>query len=193
MNIRNMAILIAIASVIGLSGCNRSDSHSRAGHSYHAPSASAQRQAREQRHANRGQMIRQVNGIVENIEQADRRLRSKLDVLEAEQRQLDRLKEDAKTAYIAGQVADYRTWQRIARDKYANVRAELVRAENTVAAVRNDASNQLRRVSWVSGADRRRHQGQIDQKLSQLARWDREIRTTAANVTSHEKWLNADL
>lgn len=193
MKTRNFALLITLFAVVALSGCSRGDSHSRQSHGYQAPNHSVQVRARAQRDASRGQMVRQVNGIVENIEQADRRLRSKLDVLEAEQRQLDRLKEDSKAAYIAGQVGDYRTWQRIARDKYANVRAELVRAENTVAAVRNDVSNQLRRVSWVSGADRRRHQAQIDQKLSQLARWDREIRTTAANATSHEKWLSADL
>lgn len=193
MNRVKCGILITSLSVLALAGCDGGASSSHSQTNYQSPSHSHQGQGREMGRANRQQMIRQVNGIVENIDQAEHRLREKLDVLRQEQQQMGRLKEDARAAYIAGQISDSRAWQRIAREKYSNIQSELVRAENTIAAVRNDVSNQLRRVSWVSGAHQRRHRAEVERELSRLVQWEREIENILETTISHEKWLESDL
>lgn len=188
----HFTIFITLLSLLVLTGCDGGPSGSRSQAAYQAPSHSSPQHRGNQRSTNSQQMIRQVNGIVEQIDQVEQRLREKLDVLRQEQQQMERLKEDAKTAYMAGQIADSRAWQRIARDKYRNIRAELVRSENTIAAVRNDASSQLRRVNWVSGVHQRRHRAEVQRELSQLGQWESEIQSLLEKATSHEQWLESE-
>ena len=185
---------IALVTIALVSGCSR-DTPPTGNQVYRTTSHAQVRAARTSAvsQGNEQRMIRQVSGIMQSVEQANRRLADKLEALEDEQRQLERLRRDAKNAFIAGQPSDYRIWQRIARDKYRNVRDELARVENTVAAVHRNVQMELRRVSWVSGGARREHLQEVDSLLAQLLQWQGRIDRAAENAGRHQKWLSADL
>lgn len=136
------------------------------------------------------EMIRRVNSIIENIGSVDERIQEAGTTILEEKEMLDRIKQNAKTAYLGGQITDFRMWQRIGRDKMTNIENTVRKMENTIHVARQNAESDLRRVNWISKGEKNKHQSQIDQKLLQLDAWMTKIGQVVSDLDLQHAWLN---
>ena len=194
-------IIAVLGFVTALSACGPGGGGGRTSSRPRQPSSSesrsvetAQRSVKTEQRSEqmKDEMIRRVNGIVENIGSAEERLKASEQTVCEEQDALEETRQNARTAHLGGQMTDFRTWQRIGREKRDNIRNTLKKAENTVAEVRRGAESELRRVNWVSDGDKSKHLAQINRRLNELGSWASTFQRSATALAKHSSWLDAN-
>lgn len=190
-------VLIIIALVIG---CDNDKDHSKNGQ---IGRVSGERQlaqrdlerkraAERERQQKKDEMIHRVNGIIQNIGSAENCLLETESTVREEMDMLGKIKQNAKTAYLGGQMSDFRTWQRIGREKKANIKHAARKVENTIFAARQGAESELQRVNWVSSGYKEQQLNHINQRLSKLRTWKSTIERISGDLAEHDTWLDAN-
>jgi len=136
-------------------------------------------------------MVRQVNAVITSLGNAEDRLRETSEILNEDMKQIEDLKHSAATAHRGGQLRDFRTWQRIGREKREHVTEVLSKARNTIAVARGDAETQVRSVSWTSDSARSEHVSRIKQRVTALEQWLPVFDRAQAALAEHAEWLEA--
>ncbi|MFC1606850.1 hypothetical protein ACFL47_02675 [Candidatus Latescibacterota bacterium] len=133
-----------------------------------------------------------MNGIIENIGSAEKRLQEMEKTNREEKEALDNIKKNAKTAYVGGQMSDFRMWQRIGRGKKTNIESALKKADNTISEARRIVESEIQRVNWVSDGEKKKNLKQIKQRLSQLGSYTATIKAVSGDLTQHITWIEVN-
>ena len=188
-----MAVLVVIGLAIVLAGFDPDGGSSRTSRSRSSSvTQSSSHKATQRAKQQKDEMIRRVNGIVENIGSAEQRLNEAEKMIREEKKALEDVKRNAKTAHLGGQMSDFRTWQRIGREKKDNIEIALKKAEKTITEARRGAESALRRVNWVSDGEKNSHLNRINQRLSQLGKWTSTLEQVSGDLAKHATWLDAN-
>lgn len=188
----SIAFLVVVGLIIALANCDSGSggrSSIRSHQSVSSRSNSHQVALRAQQQ--KDDMIRRVNGIIENIGSAGQRLQAKEKAIREEKDALERVKQNARTAHLGGQMRDFRMWQCIGREKKANIERALTKAENTISEAWRGAESKLQRVNWISDGEKNSHLGRINQRLSQLCTWASTLEQMSDDLAQHTTWLEA--
>jgi len=186
-----VVVVIGLAIVLVACGPGGGGSSSRSSQRS-VPSQSDAYQTAQRAQQQKDEMVRRVRGIIENIGSAEARLRDTEETIREERKALDEVKESAKTAHLGGQMSDFRMWQRIGKEKKANIERALQKAEKTIAAARQGAESQLQHVNWVSSGEKETHLNQVNQRLSQMEAWTATFSSASEDLAQHDVWLNAN-
>ena len=187
-----MVALVVIGLVFVLAACGPGGGGNSSHSQRSVSSRTDSHQAAERGLQQKDEMIRRVNGIIENIGSAEARLQEKEETIREEKKALDEVKQNAKTAHLGGQMSDFRMWQRIGQEKTANIKQAVKKAENTISVARQGVDSELQRVNWVSSGDKEKHLSQINQRLSRLDTWTTALDRISSDLTQHETWLDSN-
>ena len=175
--------VVVFGLAIALAGCD---------HESTSGSSASSRDAAQRGLQQKEEMIRRVNGIIEDIGSAETHLKEAEATIRAEKKALDEVEANAKTAHLGGQMSDFRMWQRIGQEKMTNIDKVIKKAENTIVSARRGAESELRRVNWVSSGEADTHVNQVNQRLSQLASWTARFGRISEDLAKHDSWLGAN-